>query len=374
MNFSYWEREAFLKNIHFLVVGSGIVGLSTAIHLKRKNPKSRVVVAERDVFSAGASTKNAGFACFGSPTEIFDDLSKMSKNEVFALVERRFRGLNYLRTLLGDSAIDFRPVGGQELFSSQEKDLFQKTRERLDELNQDVFNAIGLRPYSVLKELPVEWNFGSITNAIINDAEGSIDTGLMMRSFISLAQEEGVEIWNGLTINSINDNQNNVLIETNQGTFDVQKVVVCTNAFARRLIPGIPVQPVRNQVIVSEPMPHLKWEGTFHMDCGYRYFRRVGNRVLLGGFRNWDVENETTDEFGITDKIQQLLEKFMSDVICNGDSPRIDYRWSGILGMGDQKTTIVKRYSENLVVAVRMGGMGVAIGSLVGKEAAELFD
>ena len=48
--------------------------------------------------------------------------------------------------------------------------------------------------------------------------------------------------------------------------------------------------------------------------------------------------------------------------------------WSGILGIGDQKKPIIERVSPNVVVAVRMGGMGVAIGSLVGEEAAALVD
>jgi glycine/D-amino acid oxidase-like deaminating enzyme len=374
MNFSYWESEAFLKNIHFLVVGSGIVGLSTAIHLKRKNPKSRIVVVDRDVFSAGGSTKNAGFACFGSPTEIFDDLSKMSKEEVFGLVQRRYHGLHYLRSLLGDDELDYRPVGGQEIFTTVERPIFHQMADQLGELNEDIFHAIGIRPYSVYSKLPEHWNFGGVEHAILNNAEGSIDTGKMMRAFLRLAQQEGVEIWNGMNVLSISEIGKTVEVRCDHGVFEVEKVVVCTNAFARQLFPEVSVQPVRNQVIVTEPLPHLTWEGTFHMDRGYRYFRRVGERVLLGGFRNFDADTETTDQFGITEKIQGLLEQFLQEVIFNGKAVRVDYRWSGILGMGDQKTTIVKRHSEHIAMAVRMGGMGVAIGSLVGKEAAELFD
>jgi len=47
-------------------------------------------------------------------------------------------------------------------------------------------------------------------------------------------------------------------------------------------------------------------------------------------------------------------------------------RWAGIMGVGDTKTTIVKQHTQNIYIAVRMGGMGVAIGSLIGKEIAEI--
>jgi hypothetical protein len=62
----------------------------------------------------GASTKNAGFACFGSISEIIDDLKSHSEEEVYQLVTKRLEGLRLLGSL-GD-AIDFKPYGGYELF------------------------------------------------------------------------------------------------------------------------------------------------------------------------------------------------------------------------------------------------------------------
>ena len=44
------------------------------------------------------------------------------------------------------------------------------------------------------------------------------------------------------------------------------------------------------------------------------------------------------------------------------------------MGVGNQKTPIVKQLSDNVFCGVRLGGMGVAIGSLVGKELAALLD
>ncbi len=65
---SYWEQESFFKGIDVAVIGSGIVGLTAAIHLKTLEPHSRIVVLERGALPTGASTRNAGFACFGSLT------------------------------------------------------------------------------------------------------------------------------------------------------------------------------------------------------------------------------------------------------------------------------------------------------------------
>jgi hypothetical protein len=64
----------------------------------------------------GASTKNAGFACFGSISEIIDDLKSHSEEEVYQLVTKRLEGLRLLRKRLGDEAIDFKPYGGMNYF------------------------------------------------------------------------------------------------------------------------------------------------------------------------------------------------------------------------------------------------------------------
>ncbi len=70
MNLSYWEIKSWLSNIDYTIVGSGIVGLNCAIFLKEKYPKSKILILEKGIMPQGASSKNAGFACFGSTSRI----------------------------------------------------------------------------------------------------------------------------------------------------------------------------------------------------------------------------------------------------------------------------------------------------------------
>jgi glycine/D-amino acid oxidase-like deaminating enzyme len=108
------------------------------------------------------------------------------------------------------------------------------------------------------------------------------------------------------------------------------------------------------------------------LDRGYYYFRNIGNRILLGGGRNLDFEGETTTEFGETEMIQKKLELLLKEVILPQQDVEIAHRWSGIMGIGNSKKPIVSQLSEHIYCGVRMGGMGVAIGSLVGQELADL--
>jgi gamma-glutamylputrescine oxidase len=222
-----------------------------------------------------------------------------------------------------------------------------------------------------------DFGFQNVLPTLIhNTAEGQIDTGKMMISLLTLARERGVRFFNGLKINHINDDGNKAveLITSEGWAFAARKVIVATNGFARKLLPELEVTAARNQVLVTKPLPNLKIKGCFHYDKGYFYFRNIGNRLLLGGGRNLDCENEATDSFGATDMIQSALNQLLTTTILPNEAVEIDATWSGILGIGPIKKPIIERISPNVIVAVRMGGMGVAIGSLVGDDAAGLLD
>jgi glycine/D-amino acid oxidase-like deaminating enzyme len=372
MNLSYWERSFYFNEIDIAIIGSGIVGLNAALSLKKKNKKLRILVLERGMLPMGASSKNAGFACFGSPSELLDDLKNYSENEVVSLVEKRWKGLERLRKNLGDKSIDFHNWGGYEVFDSENE--YKRCNEQLDHLNKILSPVIGKKTiYKNADHKIQDFGFKKVKHLILNTAESQIDTGKMISSLISKVRSEGMEIINGFEVREMNDSGKNVLIRSKSGIeFICNKVIVATNGFAKQLLPEYPVDPARAQVVVTTPIKNLKLKGTFHYDSGYYYFRNIGDRVLFGGGRNLDFETEKTTEFGLTKLVQNKLETLLKTMILPDHKYEIDIRWSGIMGVGPAKKSIVKAVSKNIFCAVRMGGMGVAIGSLVGEEVAEL--
>jgi gamma-glutamylputrescine oxidase len=374
---SFWERDSFFNGIDVAIIGSGIVGISAALALLDRAPTLSVAIIERGVLPEGASTRNAGFACFGSITELLDDLETMSESEVFALVERRFKGLERLRARVGDHNLRYEALGGYEIFKNTEGGIFDTCADKKTYFNKQLVHITGQKQTYKLSKT----NFGFqnvLLTLIHNTAEGQIDTGKMMISLLGLARERGVRFFNGLKIEHINDSEangtENVELVTSEGwSFTARKVIVATNGFARRLLPNIAVEAARNQVIVTKPLPNLKIKGCFHYNRGYVYFRNIGNRLLLGGGRNLDYANESTDSFGSTERIQSALNALLETTILPNQKVEIEAAWSGILGIGAIKKPIIEHLSPNVVVSVRMGGMGVAIGSLVGDEAAALL-
>ncbi len=369
MNLSYWEYKTWLSNIDFTIVGSGIVGLNCAYYLSRKYPKAKILILEKGTLPQGASTKNAGFACFGSISEIVSDLKTHSQEDVQQLVRSRWEGIQLLRATLGDTKMDFHQFGGHELFLKEHTELFNDCAEALSEINSLLRPVYGEDAYYLHPNL---YNFKKINNQYISSRfEGQINTGTMMNSLLSLVVKAGVQILNSISVTSFDESEGSVKVYTNQFELETRKLIIATNGFAAQLLDE-EVRPARAQVLITKPISKLEIKGTFHLDEGFYYFRNIDSRILLGGGRNLDFKTEETSEFGQTELIQNRLEAMLREVILPHTDFEIEHRWSGIMGVGSTKRPIVKQLSDNLICGVRLGGMGIAIGSLVGKELADL--
>ena len=369
MNYSYWEYKEWFTNNDFVIIGSGIVGLNCAINLKERFPKAKVIILEKGLLPQGASTKNAGFACFGSVSELLSDLKNHSEEEVFQLVKKRWKGLQLLRNMLGDKNIDYQHNNGYELFLENKS--FEKCNHKIGMLNQLLFPLFKENVFSIIDN---KYHFKNIhPNYIVNKFECQIDTGKMMVQLLKKAQEKGVKILNNVVVDNFSEEASQVKIKTNQGQFTASKLLIATNGFTKELL-NENVKPARAQVLITKPIENLKIKGTFHLEEGYYYFRNINNRILLGGGRNLDFKTEETTQFGQTEIIQNKLEEILKTTILPYLEVEIEHRWSGIMGVGNQKKPIVKQLSNNVFCGVRLGGMGVAIGSLIGKELAELID
>ncbi len=371
MNLSYWEQSTFLQGIDVAIIGSGIVGLNAALAIQEQKPHYKVVVLERGILPAGASTKNGGFACFGSASELLDDLQEQPETVVWQTLKNRWQGLQQLQKRVGRSYMDLEQHGNYELFLPEDQLLYEQCLAKLPYLNQQIEATIGVK--NVFDTQAPTSAMPTVKNWIRNRAEGQINTGKLMQRLLDLAHQKGILILNGVTVLALEEQAQKVQISTqNLGMLIANKVLVATNGFATSLLPNLQVLPARNQVLITKPIANLPLQGCFHYQKGYVYFRNIDNRILLGGARHLDLEGEQTTAFGFSENIQTYLTDFLTKVILPNQAVEIDYWWSGIMGVGTHKQPIVQQLSERITVAVRLGGMGIAIGALVGEQGANL--
>jgi len=364
---SIWEKNSFLQ-FDFLLIGGGIVGLSTAYYLKKKHPQSSICILERGLLPSGASTKNAGFACMGSLTEILDDLRHTSSEDVLELFVLRKRGLERLEGILGREAMGFQSNGSHELLMKEDLDALVY----VEEINELLRKELHTEAFRVCSEKISNFGFQGVEALIENCCEGEIDTGQMMKNLLLLVQSLGVEIKTGCEVLAFEEEANHVRVSCRNPLhekaidFFAKHLFICNNAFAKSLLPDADVTPGRGQVLITHPIPGLSFKGIFHFEQGYYYFREYQGCVLFGGGRNKDYQRETTTEFALNKGIQDDLEHKLQTIILPGKDIRINLQWSGIMAFGKTKRPILYPHSNRISVGVRMGGMGVAIGSEVG--------
>ncbi|NCD69498.1 NAD(P)/FAD-dependent oxidoreductase [Mucilaginibacter agri] len=371
--FSYWERTAFIDEAGVLIIGSGLVGLSAALHLKQQQPAIKVTVLDRGFLPSGASTKNAGFACLGTVSEQLAYISRSSEVEMLRMVDYKYRGLQRLRKNLGDANIRYEQNGGYELFTREEKQEAEMAADNISYLNKILSTVIGDTDiYAVADAKIAGFGFQGVNRMVVNKYEGQIHTGYMMRTLLLRAYETGVLVLNNCVVDRIETNNNYICLSTSQGNFRAKKVIVANNAFAKQLYSDLDVVPGRGQVLVTKPIDGLKLKGTYHFNEGYYYFRNIDGRILFGGGRNLNFKAEETIDFGNTEQIKNHLLKYLHEMILPNQDVEIDYWWSGIMGFGEELSPIIKELEPNVFCAVRCNGMGVAMGSLVGEEVADL--
>ena len=367
---SYWEKSSFIHH-DLIVVGGGIVGLSTALHYQLAHPKKKVAVVERGLFPSGASSKNAGFVCFGSISELAENARTDSQDELLSLVEKRYKGGLELRQLLGDQHIDYRPVGGYEL------DFQGDLHERMFAFN-DWLKPLFKHPvFSDVRDKIPAFGFDQtkIKGLVKNQFEGSIDTGKMMDAFARKVREAGVQFYTQTAVLHYVEQTNGVevAVSTAEGSLQLftGQLALCTNAFTKALLPEADLEPGRGMVLVTKPLTWTPPQGTFHYHSGYNYFRNAGNRILLGGARHLDLKGEATTKEGINSRLESQLKEDLKSFIAPERPLEIDYAWSGIMAFGEGKAPLLLNPSSRVHAAVRLGGMGVALGTGLGKELAQ---
>jgi gamma-glutamylputrescine oxidase len=371
---SIWEKETYYAPQDIIIAGAGLMGLWSAWELKKKNPGLHITIVERSPTPLGASTRNAGFACFGSPTELIHDAATIGTEAMLKVVEMRYRGIQKIRDCFPDTQTGFDLCGGYECINRNYLH-WNALAEKISWLNhllKDItgeenifhrsdakFNSLGLRGFDALVE---------------NSTEAALHSGKLVRALTEKVQSAGVSILYGIEITGWEKYNGQIQLQTNNGiSLSTQRLLFCTNAFTNDLIPSPVITPARGQVIVTSPIEGLALKGTFHFDEGFYYWRNLGNRVLIGGARNSAFTNEETTDMSGSASVKDALESFLKEHLHPQYQYTIAHHWSGIMGFTNDKKPYIGQVSDNVFAAIACNGMGVALTPVIAEKVAGLL-
>jgi gamma-glutamylputrescine oxidase len=323
------------------IVGGGVTGLSAALTLARTGKRVRVHEAREVAF--GASGRNGGFALRGGAMA-YDSARDWLGPEAAAVYWRLTETyVDRMGELGGDA---FTRTGSLRLAGDDERD---ELRAEFEALREDGFAA------EWRDELPEPLD-GRFPGALFHPGDAVLQPARLVRRLAQAAADAGAEIREHDRVRDLDE-------------LDADTVVVATDGYPSGLLGELEglIIPTRGQMIATEPLPDVLYRMPHYGRHGYDYWHQdAEGRLIVGGFRDADMDSEFTAEEATTERIQGALESFAGTLA--GRPPTVTHRWSGIFGLVPDLMPVVGPHPgrDGLWVAGGYSGHGNVLGLMCG--------
>jgi gamma-glutamylputrescine oxidase len=324
------------------VIGAGITGVSCALALARGGLRVRVHDARG--IAEGASGRNGGFALRGGAARYDVARETYGAEAAKRLWQRTDAALDRLEAVAGDA---FRRTGSLRLAADNEER--DEIRLEYEALRDDGFAAEWRDELTHLRP--------EFRGAIFHPHDGSLQPGRFVRGLAAEAAAEGVAFREHHQIASLDE-------------LDAEQVVIATDGSGRGLLPELDdaIWPARGQVITTEPLSERLFDCPHYARHGFDYWQQLADgRIVLGGFRDFSILTEMTDDETTTAPIQEALDAFLVELL--GYMPNVTHRWAGIFGLTQDLLPLVGRVPghEGAWIAAGYSGHGNVLGFMCGE-------
>jgi glycine/D-amino acid oxidase-like deaminating enzyme len=335
--------ELTIDAVDVEIVGAGITGCSCALTLAQAG--KRVRVRDQRGVAEGASGRNGGFALRGGAARYDVARDTYGPDAARELWRRTEAELDRLEQLGGDA---FRRSGSLRLAADDEER--DEIRTEFEALREDGFAC------EWHDELPPLLS-AHFRGAIFHVGDGALQPARFVRRLAAAAADVGVEFRPGVRVESLDE-------------LHAEQVVIATDGSGRGLLTELDdaVWPARGQVIATEPLAERLFECPHYARHGFDYWQQLpDNRIVLGGFRDFSILSEMTDEEVTTAEIQGALDVFLVELL--GTMPRVEHRWAGIFGLTQDLLPLVGPVPgrDGTWVAAGYSGHGNVLGLLSGE-------
>lgn len=265
-----------------VVIGGGVVGVSTLYHLAKKGWGEDVVLVEKAELTSGSTWHAAGLLPLFNMSYSVGQIHKYS--------------VKFYQQLEAETGQDvgFKQVGNIRLAMNQ---------DRMDEYYQYAATArtIGVKTQFLtpaeVKELWPLCNTEGLVGALFHPEDGYIQPADLTQALAKGARTAGAKIYRKTMVKAIEQtNSGEWLVQTNKGDITCEHIVSATGNYARQTgaMVGleIPVLPVQHQFIVTEPHPDvisrheqgLPEMGVLRESDGSWYLREENQGFILGPY------------------------------------------------------------------------------------------
>jgi sarcosine oxidase subunit beta len=352
------------RSADVVIVGAGIMGVSTAYHLARREA-GRIVVVERDGVCTGSTALASGGIRHQYANRIGIELTCQSietfeRFEAEFGVDPQFRQHGYLILVTTDA----------ERVQAERNVALQRS------LGVDVEL---LSPEETRRRFPYLAT-ADLRGATYSPRDGYADPYLVTTAMAARARELGVEFRTGCEVVGVRRDGARVEgVTTSAGALDARVVVLAAGAWSGAVggLAGIdvPVRPLRRLKFITAPFPfdRIPAATPFVIDPYQGIsLRREGAGLLLGIGRRDEVSSFRTDvDWSLTEPLVEGAVR-RAPVLAEAALMR---GWAGLYEMTPDHTGIVSAVPEveGLYVIAGFSGHGFMHGPIAGRLMAELI-
>lgn len=359
-------RRRLPASASVVVIGGGVMGLSTAYHLARAGVRD-VVLLDEDGLGSGSTCKAAGGvrAQFSDPVNI-------------ALGARSLETFREFPRLFGQE-IDFHEVGYLFLLDSRPAVTAFEANVALQNHLGVPSRVIGVDEACRLSPLV---STDGLLAAAYSPTDGHCTPESVVLGYASAARRAGATLLPHCAATGIDVRDGQVVaVRTGAGTIRTDAVVCAAGAWSAEVGSwagvDLPVSPLRRQVLVTEPVPGLDPRTPFTIDFGTSlYFHAEGHGAGRGLLLGMSDPDETpgfrlTRSDGWLPRLGAAIERRAPALAEVG----IAGGWAGLYETTPDHNALIGRADavEGFLYATGFSGHGFLMGPAVGEVVRDLY-
>ncbi len=343
-----------------VIVGGGIAGTSLAWTLVEQG--ASVVLLEAGRLAGEASGRNAGFL-LAIPAEPYAERIALWGREgaraFLQLGRRTHQRLAHMAQALRLDC-DYRLTGSLRLTRDELES--EDIRESMPELRHDGFP---MREIALADALP-EHARGHFHAAFEVPEDGVLDPVRFLHGLAAATEERGGQLFEDSRVTGARWQDGVWECHANGYRACGRTLVICTNAWAPKLVPALEplIVPRRGQMLSTVPLDVRFDTRPVYANYGYQYWRQLGDgRLVMGGWRNTAFDAETGFDTNTTPGIQGAIEQGLADLVPGGVT--IEHRWAGTMGFARDGRPLVGWLdaAHHLAICAGFTGHGLGMGA-----------
>ncbi len=346
--------------VDVLVIGAGYTGCWLAYWLRDSG--LRVAVIDGQTPGYGASGRNGGLLLQG-PAQLLSELSQVlgldNARDIFRWTRRTF---DWVQRLADQYDFDYRVTGSLYVGGdSTERDSVEKTVDLMKEV------SIPARVVPRVEQPLSIQRLGYDLGAWFPD-DGMMHPVKLMRALLAEAQAGGVRVYHKSRALSMEEEPHGARVVGSGFAINAERVVIATNAYTGEwLAPLKPfIQPVRGQVLATEPLPAIDHVYPVYADHGFNYWhQRPDGRLIVGGFRHLALDEEVGTDLVLHQPIQARLHQLAADLA--GRPVTVTDRWAGTMAMTPDHRPLWGHWRGPIWIAVGYNGHGGTVAPVAAR-------